>query len=263
MKLIHLSDPHMVRPGMKLCGLDPMVRLEACVAHVNAWHADADMCVVSGDLASHGDPEAYAQLRAGLEKLAMPWRLALGNHDRLEIFGEVFPEHASEVEGFLQYELSLPGLRLLVLDTRDTSGAHGHGGRLCRKRLDWLARRLDASTEPACIVMHHPPMSVGIPSMDAIALANPEDLHAALRGRPQVRLLLHGHLHRSISGTWRGHPFSGVAGINHQVALDLVSRAKIPGSTEPPSYNLVLTQDDGIAVHRVQFMDPETRYWLD
>ncbi len=36
MKLIQITDTHLVPPGERLYGLDPRARLEACIADVNA-----------------------------------------------------------------------------------------------------------------------------------------------------------------------------------------------------------------------------------
>ena len=38
MKLIHLTDPHMVPKGRKLFGRDPRVVLDAAIADINAHH---------------------------------------------------------------------------------------------------------------------------------------------------------------------------------------------------------------------------------
>ena len=63
MKIIQVSDTHIVPPGRGLWGFDPRARLEACIADVNARHGDADLCILTGDLTDRGEPEAYGELR--------------------------------------------------------------------------------------------------------------------------------------------------------------------------------------------------------
>ncbi len=64
MKLIHITDTHLVAPGMKLYGLDPRARLDAAIADINRHHADAELVVVTGDLTNWGEVEAYSRLSA-------------------------------------------------------------------------------------------------------------------------------------------------------------------------------------------------------
>ena len=75
MKIIQVSDTHIVPPGRGLWGFNPRANLEACVDDINARHGDADLCIVTGDLTDRGEPEAYAELREILAPLRVPWRL--------------------------------------------------------------------------------------------------------------------------------------------------------------------------------------------
>ena len=59
MKCIHLTDPHLVTPGDKLKGLDPAARLEPAFADIARHHADAECCVITGDLADIGEVTSF------------------------------------------------------------------------------------------------------------------------------------------------------------------------------------------------------------
>ena len=63
MKLIHLTDLHLMPPGELLWGLDPFARFDAALVDIAAHHADADLCVITGDLTEKGDVAAYELLR--------------------------------------------------------------------------------------------------------------------------------------------------------------------------------------------------------
>jgi 3',5'-cyclic-AMP phosphodiesterase len=43
MKLIHITDTHLVEPGLKLYGLDPKARLDAAIADINRHTATQNL----------------------------------------------------------------------------------------------------------------------------------------------------------------------------------------------------------------------------
>ena len=81
MKIIQVTDLHLPEPGALLFGLDPFARLAACVDDINRNHADADLVVMSGDLANDGERGAYVGLQEKLKVLRPPVRMMMGNHD--------------------------------------------------------------------------------------------------------------------------------------------------------------------------------------
>jgi 3',5'-cyclic AMP phosphodiesterase CpdA len=55
MKIVQVTDTHLVGPGQSIYGIDPRARLDACFADINARHGDAAFCVLSGDLTDSGE----------------------------------------------------------------------------------------------------------------------------------------------------------------------------------------------------------------
>lgn len=253
MKFIHVTDPHLVEPGTTLYGLDPLERLRLCVADVNANHADAAFAIFTGDLAHKGQRPAYEALRATLAGLAMPVHLLLGNHDDRATFQAVFPERPRDADGFVQFAFDAPAGRFVCLDTNEPGVPWGW---LCEKRLAWLAAELDRSAgRPVFLFMHHPPFGVRLKRMDEIALQEPGRFAAVIAGRPNLRHLFFGHLHRPIAGSWNGIPFSTMRATSHQVALDFVTAGVVPGSHEPPAYAVVFVEDGLTVAHFHDFLD--------
>lgn len=256
--VVHLTDLHLVPPGGRLYGLDPEERLRAAVASIAARHgpvgpAPAAMAIVTGDLTHEGHPGAYALLREIFAGLPCPCHLLPGNHDDRAALLAAFPELPRDDHGFVQSALDTPAGRFLLLDTKEPGT---HGGRLGPQRLGWLAARLAEDDAPIFLWLHHPPQPVGIARMDEIPLADADAFWEVLAPhRARVRHLFHGHLHRPLSGSWRGIPFSSLRGTNHQVALDLAERPTVPGSREPPAYALVRFSDDAVVVHVHDFLD--------
>jgi Icc protein len=258
MKLIHITDPHLVAPPADLMGLDGRKRLSLAVASINAHHADAELCVITGDLAHWGEPAAYEALKEILGELAVPWHLLIGNHDTREAMNIAFPELPWSPDGFLQYALDVSAGRFLVLDTLDPGKP---SGRLCEARLRWLRDQLTASLadkRDVFLFLHHAPMDVGINGADAIKLANGADLAACLRGFHHVKHMFMGHLHRNCHGSWHGVPFSTVKATAHQVALIMDNTSPLTASTENPAYAVCLIGHDGVVVHDHSYLEKDS-----
>lgn len=253
MKLLHVTDPHLVTPGQPLHGLDPYARLTACIDDIVEHHSDAAACVFTGDLAHVGEAAAYAGLRVQLDRLPMPWFALMGNHDKRAPFRASFPDALRDEAGFVQGTFDTPAGRLLMLDTLDEGQA---GGVFCETRRAWLAAELArAGDQPLFLFMHHPPFDIGIPCLDAIGLADPEAFHGVVRGHANIRHLFFGHVHRPVCGSWRGLPYSTMRGLNHQVPFDLHTVRPVPKSHEPPAYAVAFIEADQVVVHFHDYLD--------
>jgi 3',5'-cyclic AMP phosphodiesterase CpdA len=253
MKFVQISDIHLVAPGGLVYGLDPKERLESCIEDINSQHPDADFAVITGDLTQRGEERAYRLLDDLLKRLNMPVHLLIGNHDDRRRFQTVFPLAAKDPNGFVQFSLDTPVGRFIGLDTNDPAG---HYGTLCQQRLDWLDARLgEAAGRATYLLMHHAPLSVGLREMDRIALQDSQRFGDIITSRGNVRHIFFGHLHRSLSGSWHGVPFSSLPGTNHQVALDFVVDHVVPGSHEPPAYAVAFVSPDATLVHLRNFAD--------
>lgn len=194
-------------------------RLDQTLAALATVSPRPDLIVATGDLVDRGDVLSYRRLREAFEGFVIPVLPCLGNHDVRDSFAEVFPEFVP-VDGFLQYEYAAGSLRLLVLDTLEEGR---HGGAFCETRASWLRDRLEERpADPVVIVMHHPPVEVGIEWMNT----HPDEpwvqrLAAAITGKAQVKAILCGHLHRPITIGWCGTTVSVCPSTAPQVALDL------------------------------------------
>lgn len=252
MKFIHLSDLHLVSPGEKLWGFDPLQRLDACLADIVAHHRDASFCAISGDLAERGDVAAYQALKERLDRFAIPTYLALGNHDDRQNFFRVFSESPRDEAGFAQSAGDHDGFTVLTLDT--LKGPPSSAGVYGEDRRAWLQKRLgEAGNKPVLVFMHHPPFDIGHELMDLIKLEDGDGFHRLISGR-NIKHIFFGHAHRPMSGQWRGIPFSAVPSLAHQLPL---SGGSVPTvySDEPPMYAVVLAEPDVTVVHFDAFLN--------
>jgi 3',5'-cyclic AMP phosphodiesterase CpdA len=202
--------------------------------------------VLSGDLVQLGNPGAYGVLRAQLERLPMPYRLLVGNHDDRDALIAAFPE-VERAEGFIQGTEDLEDTRLLTLDT--LAGEGKHHGELCPARMRWIRDRIaSAEGRTLLVFLHHPPCDIGVPALDRLRLRDSEDLAGLLRWRRGPTHLFCGHLHRNASGLWAGHPFAALKSPHVQFDLDMTG-FKLARSAEPPGYGVILVGPDGIVVN--------------
>ncbi len=252
MLIAQITDVHI---GFEPGNLDESnwQRLNIVLRHLIDGPNRPDMLIVSGDLADHGDAASYQRVADLLGKCPFPVYPCLGNHDDRVNFATIFPAVPMS-DGFVQYSLRADGLRLIVLDTLEPGR---HGGGFCEARARWLKARLSEDSDtPTVIVMHHPPLDVGIEWM---ATVNDEPwvkrFEAAIDGDSQIRAIWCGHFHRPIAAPWQNTTVTVCPATAAQLALDLVpidaekpdGRAMITG--EAPGYALHLWRDDWLVSH--------------
>jgi 3',5'-cyclic-AMP phosphodiesterase len=258
-KIIQVTDCHMLPPGEKIFGSDPGRRLAACIRDINRNHADASLCIFTGDLAHNGDPVAYQHFRRCLAELQVPYRLLVGNHDDRAQLLHAFPATPLDENGFVQSVRDTDAGRFVFMDTVD---AGVHTGAYCDQRRRWLHARLQESgNRPVYLFLHHPPFPISLPHLDVYGM-KPHDadaLGALLRGFQNVRHIFAGHVHRPVSGSWQGIPFHASRGTNHQSWLDFETVNNVC-SLEPPAYAIAFLGDATTVVHFHDFLDESPKY---
>lgn len=260
MKFIHLTDPHITASG-ELFEIDVCERLQLAVSSINRNHGDAEMVMITGDIAHWGEPDAYAHADEILNKLQMPWYPLAGNHDEKPAYFDGLTTAPRDADGRTCFRLDTGAGAFLCLDTT-VDGTHA--GELDDQQLDWLGQQLANADDAAFLFMHHHPMFSGITAMDRIKLKNSDALAAVIDANPDViRHLFFGHMHRTFHGSWRGLPFSTVKATAHQVAPVLGADTPLESSREMPSYAAVIISPEAVCVHHVSFMEEDTVFGYD
>jgi 3',5'-cyclic AMP phosphodiesterase CpdA len=224
MKIIQLTDTHLMPSGVVVNGVDPEKQLRAAVADIVERHADADLLVMTGDLCNYGDPEAYELLRDILAPVSFDVRLLLGNHDRRPEFTAAFPEHPLDTNGYVQSFMDTKFGRLLFLDSHE---ANVIGGIYGADRLAWLDASLaDAGDLPVTVFIHHPPMETGIAHFEKIGMHDDGAIMRRLAAHSGgVRHIVFGHIHVPLAGTSaEGIAYSSGQACSHRFITDLGAR---------------------------------------
>lgn len=250
-KIIVLTDLHYT-PIPPETGPDPDARLAACLAHARAAVPEAGLIVLTGDLTDQGDEASYQRLKARLADAHAPVQLMIGNHDNRETFAEVFGADQLNDEGHVQHVRDLGDTRLICLDTLFAPPYDypaSHCGWMCETRMAWLDRQLSAAPGRVIIFMHHPPHDTGFRAMDYLKLRNGKAFHDLIAQHGNVAHIICGHVHRTISGTHRGTPFSVFKSPMMQMPLDFHTLNFEAECDDPPAFGIVMLTDEAVLIH--------------
>jgi 3',5'-cyclic AMP phosphodiesterase CpdA len=252
-----ISDTHIGSPVEEPVGAN-LDRLDRTLDHLCAMARRPDLLLVTGDLADQDDETPYRLLKERLERCAIPFHVAIGNHDFRGPACAVFGGGDGD---FLHYVVETGPLRLIVLDTVEEGR---HGGAFCEVRASWLRERLaEAPERPTLIALHHPPIDTGVGWLTT-SPAEPwlARLDAALSGSRQVIALVCGHVHRTISANRNGVPIHVCPGVAPPITLDLAPiNPEVPDERPlvvdgPPGYALHLWRGGRLISH-VDFVQPQ------
>jgi 3',5'-cyclic-AMP phosphodiesterase len=217
--LAQLSDPHI---GAKWADGDPVAGFAAAVETIRAMPMQPDAVLVSGDLADNATDAEYEQVRELLAPLRAPLYVLPGNHDDRRALHRHFGVPGADGEP-VQYSVDLGPLRLVVLDTTRPGEIPGS---LDAARLGWLDAELALAPRLLTLVaMHHTPLLTGVPAWDEFGLpvADRHALCEVIERHPQVRRLVGGHVHRTMTGDLAGRAVLSVPSTYVQARLNFGS----------------------------------------
>ncbi|WP_354701123.1 3',5'-cyclic adenosine monophosphate phosphodiesterase CpdA [Paraconexibacter sp. AEG42_29] len=207
MAIVQLTDLHIGAPDG-----DPPGDLAAALTAVGELRGDARPAavLVSGDLVNDGTAAQYAEVRALLDVVDVPLHVLPGNHDDRAGLRSAFPlDVAPEDSGGdptapYRYAVGCGDIRLVACDTVIPGSPDGS---FDAAQQAWLDEVLGQDTvTPTLVAMHHPPIPVGLPVLDPMALppADRAGLGAVLARHPQVARVVCGHVHLPAAGTVGG-----------------------------------------------------------
>jgi Icc protein len=222
-------------------------RFAAAVEAVRAIQPHPDAVLVTGDLADHATDEEYELLRELLAPLRVPLYVLTGNHDDRRVLRRHFGV-PGEADESVRYSVDLDLLRLVVLDTKRPGE---DSGELSPEQLEWLDSELAAAPEQLTLLaMHHPPLITGIPVWDEIGLprADRRALGAVIERHPQVRRLVAGHVHRTVTGELAGRSVLTVPSTYVQGRLNFAME-EMELAAEPAGFALHAVVDGELISH--------------
>ena len=247
---IHLSDLHLCQHGELVNGFDPVQQMRLVVDRIRELEATPDFLIVSGDLTDDGLPASYDVVMEFLDELdgdQIPVLLALGNHDKRQIFRRVVLGQSGKSDGApYYYSRMIGGLRVIVLDSTIPGE---EGGALGQQQLAWLE---DELREPAprgtLVVLHHCCRLVASPATVARFVVSGVDVLESIVSRHDVRGVLAGHSHQANSSRFGGALYATAPAVVCQLAFSATGEITPIAAT---GFNLCQFRDGELIVQPV------------
>jgi len=234
--IAQLSDTHLFEdPGAELWGASPDEGLDDTIEMLRARTHHPNFALVSGDCSADGSLESYRRLAGKMKRLGCPTYYVPGNHDDYEVLAsELALEPSISIPGKLVQVFEAGGWRFLLLDS---SIAGSDGGKLGDTQLDWLAGALALEPDMSTLVfLHHPPVSVDSPWLDAMMLADGPKLVELIDRSPQVAAVLFGHVHQEFESKRAGTRYLAAPSTFFQFAP---RAAEFAGDGSPPGARVI------------------------
>jgi 3',5'-cyclic-AMP phosphodiesterase len=178
-------------------------RTARIMGYLNSLSKPLDAVLVTGDITHNGLPEEYKTARDLLAS-PLPVLTCPGNHDERAAYRTAFLGQNAE-DGPVNQVRRVGDV---VFALCDSSVPGRYEGALSDETLAWLAKVLAETPRdvPVLICLHHPPVPLHSPELDAMRLVDEERLAELIRVQPHVAAILCGHAHTAAASTFAGRP---------------------------------------------------------
>jgi len=235
----HFSDIH-------IDGADRSAeRARRVVRYLAGLPTPPDAVLLTGDLADHGAEAEYEVVRELID-LPVPVLLCPGNHDVREAFRKVLLDEAPSGAP-INRAYRIGGVFFAMCDS---SVPGRDDGLLADETLDWLDAELTAAAGlPAFVCFHHPPVPLGLPTVDRIRQFATERLARLIAAHPNVVAVLCGHAHTPAATVFAGRPLLVAPGVVSTALLPLESDEIVDLALPPMVALHVLDEDRRLTTH--------------
>lgn len=200
LRVVQITDTHLERDrGGKLLGVDTDRSLGYVLALVAQQNPSIDLILATGDISTHGTPQAYQRFTEYMQAFDAPVQWLPGNHDD----NAVMSAHA-ESSGAMAGHAVLDNWLVVMLDSTIHRQVGGRVSSAELSRLQSLAAQ--HSDKHVLVACHHPPLPLDCAWIDPQRIDNGEAFLDVLVALPNVKLLICGHVHQQWEASYRGLP---------------------------------------------------------
>jgi 3',5'-cyclic-AMP phosphodiesterase len=196
-RIIQISDSHLFEnPDTELLGMNTEKSFQAVVRLIKEENVEKtlSLLIATGDIAQTSSVKSYARFLDTMQTFKEPCVWLQGNHDL--------------TDSFLAPQNNAANMNVILLGTRwviimmNSSCDHEIAGYFSEEELSWLTQQLaEYSDRHTLIAMHHHPIPVRSKWLDNNNLRNAEDFWMMIDQSPQVKAVVHGHVHQNLEAT--------------------------------------------------------------
>lgn len=238
-RLVQITDTHIARdPGpTDFEGVDTAATLATVLDAVESGSPVLPDCMLlTGDLVDIPSPEAYRRVLGPLRQRRYPVVCLPGNHDDPALMERLLNTGSVSTSRIVD----LGSWRVFMLNDWVEGSP---GGRFGPGELAFLQAGLEAAGPiPVLICLHHQPVPIGSPWMDAMGLDNVADLFDVTDAYNNVRGMICGHIHQEFGAERNGIPLLGTPSTCVQFQPG-VSRYTV--DDQPPGFRVLELLPDG------------------
>ena len=197
--ILQLSDPHILpSPEDTLMGVNTEYYWQSVFNLAVKNHPDADLIIVSGDLAQKPCPTSYQRILKTLSTTSIPSICLPGNHDDYALMQQILNlETINCSKQIVHDDWQIISLNSQIIGEE--------GGYLSEQELNFLETCLNRNPDlHALITFHHHCIPTGSQWMDVMQISNSDFLFQMLADYPQVRAITTGHIHQDLESELKG-----------------------------------------------------------
>ena len=235
LKLTQITDLHLgPTPDFTCRNIATYQTLKAVLTAIERDGRGEDRLLLTGDIASDGQAQAYRQLDQLLSAQNKQAFWIPGNHDRMDLMHENFV-HFPFMPVFEDKNWAI-----IMLDSSLPDQPEGF---ISKDQMHQLEQYMDNLAHKNILVtMHHSPVAVNSLWVDKHRIANHSLLHKLLVAHGKVRAVLNGHIHQEHQADWDGITVYATPSTCFQF------KPKVTDFTlddRPPAYRWINLYDDG------------------
>lgn len=247
LRLLQLSDTHLFADDQQqMLGCATVATLTQVLNRIQQQGLQPDLLLLTGDLSQDETPASYERLWQLVAPLAVPTYWIRGNHDQQDSLAPILstPPLSSEKA------FGLGNWRFVLLNSQVP---HRVEGTLSEASLSWLEQQLQQYPDhPTLVALHHHPIPINSPWMDALRLSNPDALFEVLDHYAQVKLVVFGHIHQAFQTVRRGVTYLGCPSTCLQFQPNQATLVLDPIG---PGFRLIDLDQGGHHTTQVQYID--------
>ena len=197
LQFVQLTDTHIFQDINKdFDGVNTYESLKRVIQFARQDHWPPDAILLTGDLVHDPTVEAYKNLLSVIQELEAPVICLPGNHDSP---GLMYKQLNSK--NVSTHKLIVTKHWIIIM--LNTVIENSHSGKLESSELEYLDQTLQLFEDKfSLICLHHPPVKIGSPWMDAMGLENSTEFFSIVDKHNKIKGILWGHIHQEFSSKY-------------------------------------------------------------